>query len=263
MLCGAVVVADSGASLLTGAGVSTGSVVALVPEVVGSGLVLAAGVGRLGLRKSPPSFNVGDFLPSPSVPSASETTSFFFSFFVPRLLKNDVRRAGFVVSGLTGELTAAVDDSFVAAAGSVAVPVAAGVVELTGSSAWVAAGEVTAVSLSLPVAVVTSAAVGLVASFLLKKLPKIEALLLAFGAASRGAVAAAVSVVESTGVSPATAVVGSVVLAGAGIDSPSFASGAPTTRDAIEVSRHTVKGVRVEPYRYLQHPLVQRWLRSA
>lgn len=98
-------------------------------------------------------------------------------------------------------------------------------------------GEATVVSLSLVAEVgVVSAAVEFVASFLLKKLPKIEPLLVAFGAVSRGAVVVAGSVVESTGVSPAVLVVGSVVLVMAGDVSPSFASGAPTTRDAINVS---------------------------
>lgn len=117
-----------------GAAVSADSVVAFTPEVVGSGLLPAAGVARLGLRKSPPSFDAGDFLPSPSVPSASGTASLFLSFLVLRLLKNEVRRAGFVVSGPADELTAAGAVSFAGAVDSVVVPVAAGVVELTGSS---------------------------------------------------------------------------------------------------------------------------------
>ena len=112
-------VADSGASLLVGAAISADSVVALTPEVVGSGLLpAAAGVARLGLRKSPPSLDAGDF----------------FRFLVPWLLKNDVRRVGFVVSGLAGELPAAAADSFTGAVDSVVVPVAVGAVEPTGSS---------------------------------------------------------------------------------------------------------------------------------
>ena len=81
-------------------------------------VALPLGIARLGLRKRLPSFD--DFLPSPSSPSPSEVASAFFSFFVPRVLKNDVRRAGLVLSGVAlvmFESIAAVEGSVDAAAG--------------------------------------------------------------------------------------------------------------------------------------------------
>ena len=97
--------------------------------------------------------------------------------------------------------------------------------------------EVTAVSLSLVgTAGAASVAFGLAASFLLKKLPKIEPLLLDLGAVSRLVVPVAGSTAEVTGVPPATLVILSVVPAVVGTVSPSVARGAPTTRAARKVS---------------------------
>ena len=121
----------AGSSLLMGAGAPVVPFTSAVPEVVGS---VRVGVARLGLRKSPPSFEVVDFLPSPSVPSASEMASDLLSFLVPRLLKNEERRWGLVVSGLKGEVTGEVTESLAVADGSVVVVVAAAICELTGFS---------------------------------------------------------------------------------------------------------------------------------
>lgn len=93
---------------------------------------LPLGTARLGLRKRLPSFD--DLLPSPSSPSPSEVASAFFSFFVPRVLKKDVRRAGLVLSGAAPVVFrsfAAVKGSVGAAAGVAAVSAPEG---LTGSS---------------------------------------------------------------------------------------------------------------------------------
>ena len=57
---------------------------------------LPLGTARLGLRNRPP--NLDDFLPSPSVPSASDVASGLRSFLLPRALKNDERRAVFMLS---------------------------------------------------------------------------------------------------------------------------------------------------------------------
>ena len=95
-------------------------------------VVLPLETARLGLRKRLPSLD--DLLPSPSSPSPSEVASAFFSFFVPRVLKNDVRRAGLVLSGaalVVFESFAAVKGSVAAAAGVAVVSVPEG---LTGSS---------------------------------------------------------------------------------------------------------------------------------
>ena len=87
---------------------------------------------RLGLRNRLPSFD--DFLPSPSSPSVSVVASTFFSFFVPSVLKKDVRRAGLVLS----VAALVVVDSFAAAEGSVDAAAGVGVVSTpewrTGSS---------------------------------------------------------------------------------------------------------------------------------
>ena len=55
---------------------------------------------RLVLRNKSPNFPEADFFPSPSVPSASEVASAFFSFFVPRVLKKDDRRLSLAGSGV-------------------------------------------------------------------------------------------------------------------------------------------------------------------
>ena len=87
-----------GTSLLIGTAGSAEAFNASVPgfeDAVADGLPL--GTARLGLRNRPPNFD--DFLPSPSVPSASDVASGLRSFLVPRELKNDERRAGFALSG--------------------------------------------------------------------------------------------------------------------------------------------------------------------
>ena len=86
-----------GISLLLGSVGSVDAFNASVPgfeDGVADGLPL--GTARLGLRNRPPNFD--DFLPSPSVPSASDVASGLRSFLVPRALKNDERRAGFALS---------------------------------------------------------------------------------------------------------------------------------------------------------------------
>lgn len=225
------------------------------PGVVGSVLVFVVGVARLGLRKSPPNFELVDFLPSPSVPSASEIASDLRSFLLPRLLKNDERRWGLVVSGVTGEATGEVTASFAVASVLVIVAPAAG--ELSESSSFGAVEEVNAVSSLAGDSLIgtsftgtdgAASVVGLEKSFLLKKLPKIEPLLLAFGAVSRLVCPVCGSRAEDCGVSPLRPVGVSVVpvvmpavvpiVAGtvAGIASPSVARGAPTTRAARKLS---------------------------
>ena len=216
------------------------------PGVVGSVLVFVAGVARLGLRKSPPNFEVVDFLPSPSVPSASEIASDLRSFLDPRLLKNDERRWGLVVSGVVGEATGEVTAS--SAGAPVLVIVAPAVGELTESSSFGAVEEVNAVSCltgtSFTGTAGAASVVGLERSFLLKKLPKIEPLLLAFGAVSRLVSPAVGSTAEDCGVSPVMpagvsvvpVVMPAVVPVVAGTVSPSVARGAPTTRAARKVS---------------------------
>ena len=234
----------TGASLLTGAdasvdyfGASVGvSVVAVFP----------LGTARLGLRKRGPNFD--DFLPSPSVPSASEDASGFRSFFVPRLLKKDVRRAGLVLSG-----AAVVAFTSVAAAAEGSVDVAAGAVVvstlevLTGSSIC-GAVEVTGISESLAVtagAVSVEGLAGPVVSLLLKKLPKIEFLFVDLGAVSRAVLPVTGSVGDVTADSAAVlaAPVGAVsplvvigVDAETGSEPPTGSTGALTTRAANEVS---------------------------
>ena len=69
----------AGMSLLMGAGASDDGV----------GFVFTA---RLGLRKRLPSFDGVDFLPSPSVTSASEVTSLRRSFLDPKVPKKELRR---------------------------------------------------------------------------------------------------------------------------------------------------------------------------
>lgn len=243
----------AGSSLLMSAGASVVSFTIAFPGVVGSVLVFMVGVARLGLRKSPPNFEAVDFLPSPSVPSASEIASDLRSFLVPGLLKNDERRWGLVVSGVVGEATGEVTASFAAADGPVLVIVAPAVGELTESSSFGAVEEVNAVSsftgaaltgTSLTGKAGAASVVGLERSFLLKKLPKIEPLLLAFGAVSRLVSPAFGSTAEDCGVSPVMPIGISVVpvvvptVAGtvAGTVSPSVARGAPTTRAARKVS---------------------------
>lgn len=237
------------------AGASVLSFTIAFPGVVDSVLVFVVGVARLGLRKSPPSFEAVDFLPSPSVPSASEIASDLRSFLVPRLLKNDERRWGLVVSGVVGEATGEVTASFTVADGPVLVIVAPAVGELTESSSFGAVEEVNAVS-SLTGTTGAASVVGLESSFLLKKLPKIELLLLAFGAVSRLVSPAFGSTTEDCGVSPVmpvgTSVVPTVARPVAGTVSPSVARGAPTTRaarrvslDAKDVSRRPTNSSRI------------------
>lgn len=226
------------------------------PGVVGSVLVFVVGVARLGLRKSPPNFEVVDFLPSPSVPSASEIASDLRSFLVPRLLKNDERRWGLVVSGVVGEATGEVTASFAVA--PVLVVVAPAVGELTESSSFGGVEEVNAgssltrtsltgdslIGTSLTGTAGAASVVGLERSFLLKKLPKIEPLLLGFGAVSRLVSPACGSEAEDCDVSPmmlvgvsvVPVVMPAVVPTVAGTASPSVARGAPTTRAARKVS---------------------------
>ena len=68
----------AGVSLLIGAGAS---VVGLLEPVLRA--------ERLALRNIPPSLPEEDFLPSPSVTSASERASVRLSFLPPRVPKND------------------------------------------------------------------------------------------------------------------------------------------------------------------------------
>ena len=110
----------AGASVVSLGRAGTGSAASVV------GLPLVA---RLGLRNRPPSFADADFLPSPSVASPSEMAPAFFSFLVPRVLKNDWRREFFPFSGVVavaaGEATGA-EVSEVAATGAAVSVVAAG-----------------------------------------------------------------------------------------------------------------------------------------
>lgn len=109
------------ASLLMGAGASLSA----APLVVAMGLLADFGPwARLALRKSPP--NPPDFLPSPSVPSASDTPPVLFSFLVPKLLKKDERRLALAVSGDTGEVVGVV-------AGAVSVVAAGAFVSSVGA----------------------------------------------------------------------------------------------------------------------------------
>lgn len=213
---GAIVVSllAAGTSLLVEADGSADAFSASVPGVeVSVVAVLLWGTARLGLRKRVPNFD--DFLPSPSVPSVSELASGFRSFFVPRVLKNDVRRAG-LLSG-----TAVVAFASVAAAeGSVDVGAGAIAVStpeaLAGSSICGAFEEVSGVSESLAGtagAVSVAGLAGPVVSLLLKKLPKIEFLFVDFGAVSR-------AVVPVTG-SVGDAIAGSVMVVAASVGAPS------------------------------------------
>lgn len=177
----------TGDSLLIGAGGSADAFNASVPGVEDSVAgVLPLATARLGLRKRPP--NLEDLLPSPSVPSASDVASVLRSFFVPSVLKKEVRRAGLVLSvavGVAGESKAVAEGSVVGATG---VAVLSVVVVLTGSSICGAVGEVFAAPDSLAGiegAVSAEGLVGLMVSFLLKKLPKIEVLFADLGATSR------------------------------------------------------------------------------
>lgn len=242
-----VLLLAAGASLLIDAGASvdafSASVRASVLGVEASvATVLPLGTARLGLRKRPPNFD--DFLPSPSVPSASDVASVFRSFLVPRLLKKDVRRAGFVPSGAVGDVVASVacvDGSTVVSAGPVVVSAVDG---LTVSSLWGAVEEATAASESLTGtagAVSVEGLAGLAVSFLLKKLPKIEVLLPGLGAVSRfvfpvtgwvGDVAAGSAIVlvaPVAAVSPLVIPVGAVA---AGSEVPVGSTGDPITRAA-------------------------------
>ena len=119
----AVSLLAAGMSLLVDAGASFDDFSASVPGFEDStAVVLLLGIARLGLRKRVPNFDV--FLPSPSVPSASEVVSGFRSFLVPRELKKDVRRAGLVLSGAAGvalDSVAVAEDSAAVAAGAVVV----------------------------------------------------------------------------------------------------------------------------------------------
>ena len=85
-------------------------------------------VARLGLRKRPPSLPAVDFLPSPSVTSASEVASDRFSLRLPKVLKNDERRLSLVASGVMVGVVAVVlagaAGGSVVSAAATAVPVA-------------------------------------------------------------------------------------------------------------------------------------------
>lgn len=129
----------------------------------------------------------------------------------------------------TGEATA----SFAAVAdGSVVAVVVIALGALTGSSTFGAVEEVKDAS-SLAGTAGAISEVGLETSFLLKKLPKIEPLLFAFGAVSRLVVPAADSTAEGCAVSPVTtvgfSVVPVVVPVVVGAISPSVARGTDYT----------------------------------
>ena len=234
--------------LLNGSAGSVEAFNASVPGLeddVADGLPL--GTARLGLRNRPPNFD--DFLPSPSVPSASDVASGLRSFLVPRALKNDERRAGFVLSGAA---EVAVESRTGAEGSDVAAGVAVVSAEVsTGSSIWGAVDEVTALSGSLAGtagAVSVEGLTGLVVSFLLKKLPKMELLLLDLGADSRMPFPVAGSVGDvvagSTGelvavVVPAAAVSPSVSPVVSFAESPEATAGStgdPITRAAKNIS---------------------------
>lgn len=175
-----------------------------------------------------------DFLPSPSVPSASEAPPVRFSFLVPRLLKNDERRLPFVVSGETGVVVGVV-------AGAVSVVVAGALVSRVGAVSFTTlpvwgAGEVVAASVSLAgtagagswVAVLVVGVVVEEGSFLPKSPPKIELRLFALGAVSRAVVVAGVSGAAVGTAASVAATDGSSVLL-----SPVGTTGFSITREAI------------------------------
>ena len=99
------------------------SVVSLGRPDTGSA-ILVVGLplwARLGLRNRPPSFEDADFLPSPSVASPSEIAPVFFSFFVPRVLKNDWRRLFLPLSGVVAAVIGDANGEVIGAEVSVVV----------------------------------------------------------------------------------------------------------------------------------------------
>lgn len=126
----------AGVSLLAAAEVSVESGIGgVASELFGARLPL--GTRRLVLRKIFPNL-VGVFF-SPSTASESESVSDFFSFFVPRVPKKEVRRLSLIPSGVVavavGLLTAAeVSGPSVAGSATTEVEVASGEVVVTGSS---------------------------------------------------------------------------------------------------------------------------------
>ena len=264
----------TGVSLLTGAAGSVDAFNASVPGVEDSVAgVLPLPTARLGLRNRPPNFE--DLLPSPSVPSASDVASVLRSFFVPSVLKKDVRRAGLVLSvavGVAVESKAVAEGSVVAATG---VAVLSVVVVLTGSSIWGAVGEVTAAPGSLAGiegAVSAEGLVGPVVSFLLKKLPKIEALLADLGATSRGVDPVAGSVGEVTAGSAVVLVVPAVPAAAVspfvaltrpvavGSEAPAGSTGDPMTRAARQCQLYMGSVRCRNTYQRQPHRKAPRWL---
>lgn len=187
----------------------------------------AGGVARLGLRNRPVNLPAFDFFPSPSMPSASEVTSPFFSFLPPRELKNEDRRLS--VDGVGGVATAAVvaagEDSAASATGVGAGATAPDSVDVVviGASMRGAVADTGVVSGSL---VTTGGTVsfGLVAplSFLPHRLLNSEFRFTGFGVASAVDVMTAGSLVTGRDASSA---------ATAFVPSPGI-TGSPRARDA-------------------------------
>lgn len=234
-------------SLLTGAGVSDSAVAVVLLAVAALlGLLPCA---RLALRRRP--LNPPDFLPSPSVPSASDVVPTFFSFFEP-MPKNDERRLALEVSGEVGEAVDVAAGAFSAAAvGSeagaedVTSLVGAMSLSLTGSESWGAVGDTAAGSESLvglvgEVSLAVTGEVGV--SFLLKRLPNIEFLLLGFDVVSRAAVL--VVVVSETGTVGSASLVAAVVFVS--FVDPSGTTGSPITREAQDRSAATTKELQMK-----------------
>lgn len=163
-------------------------------------------------------------MPSPSVNSLSDVPPVLRSFFVPRLPKKEVRRLSV---GDRGEVAAA---GVVASAAGVGASVVAAVVsavgEVAGLSSCGAVDDTVDCSSLAGAAGGVSAEAGVAASFLPKILPKIEFLLVGFGAVSREVEAGMVS--YSAPPIGATSEAPTPVAA-----SPAGRTGSPTTRDAI------------------------------